>query len=202
MARGFTIIEMAVLLTVLSLLGALVVGTAGDVLDRSRLIQARDEVAEVGRAVAEFYSDTGFFPSSRDVLDGRPGADELGVLISAAPLPDATDAGRYWVNSRADDMEAHLTTNERGYTGHRPGASHSWKGPYVSRVLEADPWGSAYLINVFYLDGEVSVRDVAGEPLGAVFVLSAGPNRTIETPYFQPREHASLYGDDIGFRLR
>jgi type II secretory pathway pseudopilin PulG len=201
-SRGFTIIEMAVLLTVLSLLGALIVGAAGDVLDRSRMIQARDEVAEIGRSIAEFYVDTGFFPSSRDVVGGRPGSERLGVLISSAPLPDATNAARYWVTSRADDMAAHLTTNERAYTPHTPGASHSWKGPYLSRVATADPWGSAYLINVFYLDGDVAVRDVSGEPLGAVFVLSAGPNGVVETPYFQAREEALLYGDDVGYRLR
>jgi len=46
------------------------------------------------------------------------------------------------------------------------------------------------------------VQDSNGTRLGAVFVLSAGPNGVIETPFYQARDNARLYGDDIGYRLQ
>ena len=202
MARGFTIIEVAVLLSVVSLVGALVVGTAGDLLNEAKLVQAREEVEQVGQAIARFYGDNGFFPKTADVINGRPGSVALGVLISDAPFPASTDASRPWVDSEADSMTAHLSYNQLGYAAGITGTTHGWRGPYLSRVLDSDRWGHAYLVNVFYLDAELAVRDTDSAPRGAAFVLSSGPNRTVETPYFQPREEARLYGDDIGYRLR
>ena len=202
MARGFTLIEVAVLLSVLSVLGALVVGTAGNLLERARFIEAQESVEEIGRAIVEFYSDNGFFPKTVDLIGGRPGSQAIGVLASDGELPQATAAAAWWVQSRTDRLLSHLFVNERGYTPFVPGAATGWKGPYLGRPVGADPWGSAYLINVFYLDAQVAVRDLDGTDFGASFVLSGGPNGTIETPYFQPRQAAGLFGDDIGFRLR
>lgn len=193
--RGFTVFEVAVLLAVLSVLGAIVAAAASDVLERSRQVRAREDVEQVGSAITDFYTDLGRFPR---IAAG----EELGVLASDAALPEATAAAVEWTSSRTDSMLAHLLTNERGYTPLQVGGSRGWQGPYLSHPLGADPWGNAYLVNVFHLDPHAAVLDADGNALGAVFVLSAGPNGLLETPFFQPREVARTFGDDVAARLQ
>jgi len=50
---------------------------------------------------------------------------------------------------------------------------HRWRGPYMEG-LSADPWGFRYAVNVGLFGGD------DGQ---AVFVLSAGPNGLVETPF-------------------
>ena len=58
-----------------------------------------------------------------------------------------------------------------------------------------DPWGNQYLVN-----RGVTQTGQTAEPF-AVWVLSAGPNGLIETPYAAPAVSAALGGDDIGARI-
>jgi hypothetical protein len=84
--------------------------------------------------------------------------------------------------------------------------NRGWHGPYVDRLPRSDPWGDKYMINV----QEFSTRHVrefhaiAGQPFPrrVVVVLSAGPNRQIETPSEQLFEAFEVRGDDIAFRIR
>lgn len=204
MARndGFTLIEVTVLVTAIGLLVGLFASSAGDLLHDSRVIRAREDVEEIGAAIAEFYADNDFFPRTEDVVNGRPGKQVVGVLIGDAPLAGSTEAGVWWVRSRLDLLGAHLATNVRGYSGRDPAGRRGWNGPYLNAALREDPWGHAYMANVFYLDPRPVVQEIDGTPLGAVFVLCAGPNGIIETPFYQPRGNAAVYGDDIGFRLQ
>lgn len=201
-SRGFTLVEVTVLLAVIGLLVGLVSTTTGDMLQRSRMLSARDQVEAIGRAVAAFYADNGFFPRTEDTVDGRPGDTLLGALASEASIPDTSEAASPWTQSRLDLMTAHLLRNERGYQGRITSGGLGWAGPYLSSVPGEDPWGYAYLVNVFHLDPRNIVQEPDGTPLGAVWVLSAGPNGVIETPFYQPRDSAQLYGDDIAFRLQ
>ena len=204
MARneGFTLIEVTVLVAAIGILVGLFASSAGGLLTEARVLRTRDEVEEIGTAIASFYADNGFFPRTEDVINGRPGTEIVGVLISDAPLAGSTEAGSWWVESRLDLMAAHLSTNVRGYTSRSPVSRRGWHGPYLAESIREDAWGHAYLVNVFYLDPRPVVQEIDGTPLGAVFVLSAGPNGVIETPYYQPRTDAALYGDDIGMRLQ
>ena len=71
-------------------------------------------------------------------------------------------------------------------------------GSYVSQPV-ADPWGNRYLVNI----GVVKMLDTAdGSPdAPALWVLSAGPNGVIETPFASPVLLAVVEGDDIGARI-
>ena len=57
-------------------------------------------------------------------------------------------------------------------------------------TLTADPWGNAYVLNA------------AAAPTGAaVWLLSAGPDGIIDTPFVQPAANATTLGDDLAHRL-
>ncbi len=89
--------------------------------------------------------------------------------------------------------------------GHMPVASapdaERWvtapRGPLARaiggrRTLSVDPWGNSYVVKLAPI--------AAGEP-STPWVLSAGPNGIIETP-FLPRGDQGLAGDDVGARIR
>jgi hypothetical protein len=69
-------------------------------------------------------------------------------------------------------------------------------GAHLDLLLRADPWGNHYLI--YPWPGEPGP---ASGPRPTRWVLSAGPNGILETPFRQGAEHAALSGDDIGVPL-
>ena len=64
--------------------------------------------------------------------------------------------------------------------------------PVLARTtsLSADPWGNSYLVKV----------GVAGRP-ATIWILSAGPNGIIDTP-FLTAAGAAPAGDDVGVAIR
>ena len=69
----------------------------------------------------------------------------------------------------------------------------------MSLPLRSDPWGNRYLVNTGAL--QTSEPEDASTDLRALWVLSAGPNGLVETPYAAPAVSAVVGGDDIGARI-
>jgi len=107
-----------------------------------------------------------------------------------------------WREVTAGSLADHLWTNRHGYRLRRPGEYAGWNGPYVSADLKGDPWGNQFMVNTRFLDGGSTPADGQGRMRGAVFVVSAGYNGVIETPYEQPITDARAYGDDIVVRIQ
>ncbi|HLH32670.1 MAG TPA: hypothetical protein VKY31_15830 [Terriglobia bacterium] len=83
--------------------------------------------------------------------------------------------------------------------------NRGWNGPYISSMPKTDPWGNKYIVNIEYLHpGFLSTISGSNSSLPqiAVIVLSAGPNRNIETPVDQPFNTFKAQGDDIVFRIK
>jgi hypothetical protein len=99
-------------------------------------------------------------------------------------------------------MGDHLVTNRHGYRFRRPGESGGWNGPYVSADVKGDPWGNQYMINSEWLDGGTTAADINGNERHAVFVVSAGSDGVIQTPFDQPISDARAVGDDIVIRIQ
>ena len=103
----------------------------------------------------------------------RQEADDL--LGGPGNVPDAPGL-RQWVDGRVGSLSG-----------------------YVSQRLRSDPWGNRYLVNTGAL--QTGEGDEASPEPGAMWVLSAGPNGLVETPYAVPAMSAALGGDDIGARI-
>ncbi len=97
--------------------------------------------------------------------------------------------------------------------GQYPGdAQRGWAGPYAGVLTKADPWGSKYLINVRMLHTGNFIGQNAEEipnadpnlnfPLVGVVVLSAGPDRAIDTAANQLGDVFTVNNDDIVFRIK
>ena len=121
-----------------------------------------------------------------------------------------------------DTIENHLVENTIGSDianrfitrgGYLGDPSRGWAGPYVTSLPKTDPWGNKYLINI----REAHVRHLSDPAFQtihqnfqsegaivktAVFVISAGPNRQLDTNSEQSADGFAPLGDDIIFRIK
>jgi hypothetical protein len=102
----------------------------------------------------------------------------------------ATGTAEWIAGANSDELADHLQNNLLSDGTRYPTTGEfAWRGPYLLENPE-DPWGNRFISNVKWLQ--------PGATPHAVWVLSAGPNRIIETTFSQ----ATLAGDDIGFRVK
>jgi hypothetical protein len=62
-------------------------------------------------------------------------------------------------------------------------AEYSWRGSYLTAPIRPDPWGNRYMINVQFLDTQPDLLTSFNAMALDVFVLSAGPNEQVDTPF-------------------
>ena len=164
-ARAFTLIEMVVVIAIVVALAGVLVPIVGSELDDSKKATAQNEVNRIATALTQYMKDTGCAPT------GKNGQKEFHFLATKGEMPSGNEFSD-GPRGKADDF---LSTDRY--------ASHDWHGPYLGES-PSDPWGSAYLVNVHgFFNGKERV-----------WVISAGPNRTLETA---PKS-TTLAGDDIG----
>ena len=104
----------------------------------------------------------------------------------------------------------HLSTATYPLRGTYAGdPERGWAGPYVAVLPKTDPWGNKYMINVRDLNAGYLLANsslLGGGPGNlpqiAVIVLSAGPNRVIETNQEQSYNTFAPAGDDIIYRIK
>jgi prepilin-type N-terminal cleavage/methylation domain-containing protein len=198
MKRGFTLIEIVIVLAVIAVLAAFITPMIAGYVERSRLLRATNDCKTIAEAIINFNKDTRAFPVYSATPLNKTNAT-LSVLYTGGA--EATASGGSgtgtWLTGNRDLLQNHL---EKGLTsGGQPYPTtlpFAWKGPYLTDFY-SDPWGTRYYINVAYLQ--------PGAGNNAVWVLSAGPTQLIETNFAQPVSGAttpSLGGDDIGYRIK
>ena len=94
------------------------------------------------------------------------------LLIGPGNVPRQKD-GRQWIGGKTASLAELLAASHAG------------------AVAGNDPWGNRYTVNIG-----------AAENGNAIWVLSAGPNGIVETPFAQEGNRATLGGDDVGARVR
>lgn len=225
-SRGLSLVEVAVMLIVLMTLAGALVPVVGDAITSARFVRARNDLSQLAIALTNFQRDVGPFVLDGSHLHERQTVSSLkivDVLVSDGELPEAASAvpaeapgggmfldpsvsrgaaslGRWVSLPAADRLDVHLRLNGRAYPDGTSNPGSGWNGPYLSKPLASDPWGHAYLINTGFLRG---MPPRAGWCTRcAVYVISAGPNGLIETPFQQPIANANIFGDDLAVRIQ
>jgi type II secretory pathway pseudopilin PulG len=170
---GFSLPEITIILTTLSVLGAAVSPTINDYVADARRVTAVSDVRVIASTLARLLYDVGGQVRS----GGGAGAPEL--LVGAGLIPTAGSGGdAAWLRSidgvHVGAMDDHLLSNAAGYRRgtHQYLVAAGWSGPYVEAGVGPDPWGNRYAVNVGALTLESGAESV---------VLCAGPNGMIDT---------------------
>lgn len=200
---GFTLIELTVVLAVIVTLALVLTPSIANFINDSRVAKARNDCLTLGNAIFQFYRDTGFFPVWRLAQNGGAGipSNRLQVLASRGNAP-LEDVPSLWSTGATGGLAEQLVNNAPGYALKTPTSQFGWNGPYFSNDIGADPWGNRYLVNIGLIDTSPGAATLSGQQKMAVWVLSAGPNGTIETPFTMPILNAVAGGDDIAYRVQ
>jgi prepilin-type N-terminal cleavage/methylation domain-containing protein len=210
--KGFTLLEIIVVLAVLGALAAMLSPVVFRYIDDANRARAQADVTTLATAIQRMYADTGrwafykdgdgavAYTSSTDAsyLTSDPNCDLVGDADLAACAGEPT-AGTGWTYTRkADSLTRQLITNaDLGSTNDEPYVTtgpRAWKGPYVDAIPSVDPWGQAYLVNI---GGAAAANNYA------VVAISAGPDGIIQTPGDTAATgNLVVTGDDIIARVK
>ena len=226
---GMTIIETAVILSVLFILAGMMSPIVSESINTARAVKAKSDASMIAMGLLNLQKDLGGDALSHggagtavqalglaDVLaseGAQPSVEDDASEVSIAGFellsrPGGRGPGsnrpprRQWLEMSTGALDDHLLTNRRGYRDRRPGEYGGWNGPYLSAPVKGDPWGNQFLVNAVWLDGGGSAVDSLGNRRRAVFVVSAGTNGILETPFEQPITDARAQGDDIVVRIQ
>jgi general secretion pathway protein G len=186
-ARGFTLIEMAVVLAIIAILAAILTPIVTGYLDQARVVRATGDVKTIADAIRLFYRDTGKYPTYTAVS-----TQIASTVALAGPGNTPTLTGTGWSNyTTFTDLAGQMNTNFVGLsTGTQvtnPGKV-AWRGPYVT-AIDTDPWGNRYM---------VTTNNLLNAGNWAI-VASAGPNGVMDASATQANTAAFSVGatDDI-----
>lgn len=137
-ARGFTIMELLVVITILVVLGGLILSTTGYVQKKGARSRAETEVAAIAAACESYRADNGTYPQD-PVTDG---------LDPAIPVNFArySIAGNILYKELSGDMDGAPGTpgdDKKNYIGALLRSS-SLATPPGGNLYFKDPWGNAY----------------------------------------------------------
>lgn len=209
--RGFTLLEITIILAVIAILGLILAPSVLNFLSQSRQARAQNDVEVLAEAVFDFFRDNGFFPQFADAARTQP----LRLLVSPGAVADAEPGAEGWTDadaSRIDLISNQLVNNRPSYGGigyplKTAASTSGWNGPYLDAEIDADPWGNRYVINVEFLSVMPTAVEFGGtQEKRAVWALSAGPDGMFDTLY--PTTTRQLIGsaelsvEDIGRRIQ
>jgi prepilin-type N-terminal cleavage/methylation domain-containing protein len=190
-SRGFTLIEMVVVLAVIAILAAVLTPIINSYVDRARLNSANSDVKNIAAAILQYNTDTKVWPIYKTNAD-IPNGNTWDVASTPGDTPSLGAGATGWTTgilSGTTSLDLMLNSN---FLGLPTTGTRAWKGAYLQ--IGSDPWGSAYF---------VTTTNLKPNSTFAAYVISPGPNQAIETPY-QPDKGATLTpgGDDIVQRIR
>jgi prepilin-type N-terminal cleavage/methylation domain-containing protein len=203
--KGFTLIEMVVVLAVIAVLAAILFPTIAKHITDSRITRATNECQVITASIMMLYKDTGKWPCTNAagptgrvdrVLTGNPtdpvatgaapgartGAALWGTYGTSKPLYDFL----FYNNPDADTGP----TNQNVLNSDYPvSGEYAWRGPYIDSQTYLDPWGNQYVISARYFPGgTISIHH-------SVLVLSAGKDGLWSTSFDDATTRLSANGD-------
>ncbi len=203
--KGFTLIELAVVLAIIAVLAAILTPLVTSYIDQARTTRASADVRAIAQSYQLHVRDTGEYPIFTDAAAAATGttADKEYFASQTADEPALATGGgapngwtNYTVAGTSASIDEFLNQNKLTLPTNNPGGGRvAYRGPYLDLTGALDPWGNAYIVTALNL-----VDDAAN--MG--FVLSAGPDGLIDTDDDQVSEAETLTpgNDDIVSRIR
>lgn len=206
-----SLMEATLVVTIAAVLSSVAVITTSDQVSDANTTNSTTEVKLIGVSILSFMQDCGYAPA---YLNGNAtGPNDTITMVVQTGGSDPFDETKTWPSPKSgrESLDNQINHNDPGGSGipyKRVGdiewnKGKGWDGPYMSRLPDGDPWGDRYLCNVGFATSQGAIQ--ANLPSGkrpAVFCISAGANRTIETKYIQAADEFQPGGDDQIFRIQ
>jgi prepilin-type N-terminal cleavage/methylation domain-containing protein len=184
-SRGFTLIELAVVLAIIAVLAAVLTPMVTGYIDQARIARATADIRSIADAARLYQRDVGEFPIFKDTTD-YTASTSFNVIGSANGTAPTDNASTYLSSVAGSSLETYLNINRLNRPTTATLGRTVFKGPYIGN-LDADPWGSKY-----YITGS----NLENGSANWGFVISAGPDTTFDTTLDQPKTGAFTVGDD------
>jgi prepilin-type N-terminal cleavage/methylation domain-containing protein len=194
--RGFTLIELAVVLAIIAVLAAILTPIVTGYIDQARDVRGRSDVGAISRAILLYQRDTGRFPIYSTFANANADSTAADLLVTGGAAPNTAGAPDWTGINSTVDLAEFLNVNKlsagmgTGASGSQNLGSVAFRGPYLDNVIQSDPWGNRYTVTARHLRRTAQAS--------WAFVLSAGPDSTISTDFDQPKTAAfAASGDDL-----
>jgi len=189
--RGFTLIEVVVVLAVIGILAVLLTPMITSYVRDARIRRAQSDTKTIAAAVQAFSKDLADWPIWVDGTRRSANDKVFDALYTSDGDTPATGSG-VTIPSKMDTIENQLVDNKPSYPIK---GTRKWMGPYLEKV-SADPWGNKYYVDV------KGLQPANINSMMPAFVVSAGPNKKLETKFAQEGPSITIGGDDIVFRIK
>jgi prepilin-type N-terminal cleavage/methylation domain-containing protein len=174
--KGFTLIEMAVVLGIIAILAAVLTPVVTSYVDQARTTRAQNDVKKIAQGLQFYYRDTGVWPPYNTLALARAGdTPNVACLVSGTSTTlDSTFLGS-WTCSSTGLMTQYLNVNSLGVTTANAAGVISYRGPYLDGLTGLDPWSNPYIVN------SDNLARTGASAVYWSFALSAGPDGVIDT---------------------
>ena len=226
--KGFTMLELVIVLTVIVFLLGTIAIVGLPLIEKAKIWTAKHDVRAIATAIYAFRGDVKEWPIWKDgaVCTPAGGGDSSARAYAVLKSADGTHPAHNevhalsseWGDANSDTLENQLVLGAPGgditkrYSDRSGTTTSPFRGPYLSNnfilpgptgtYLSKDPWGNKYLVNIKYLWPEHLAHGTPNREI--VFVISAGPNETLETDFSQDLLQGgpgggkfTIRGDDI-----
>ena len=190
--KGFTLIEMAVVLAVIAILAAILTPIVTGYIDQARVTRSQNDVKKIAQAVLLYKRDTAVFPGydtyAHATAQGTTGLQSC--LTSDATTPTAAQTGAANYNTACTgstgDLQVYVNLNTMGVftnnsSSEKVGGGTKMRGPYLDGLGGQDPWGVEYVVT------SKNFSTATGTTSNYAFAVSAGPNALFDTTFAQPK---------------
>ncbi|MBI3400885.1 MAG: type II secretion system protein GspG [Acidobacteria bacterium] len=217
-AAGFSLIEIIVVVAAIVLISAAIAPRLFSWIDEGRAARAQGDANAIVAAMNRFFQDTTRWPGQVEILKansatrflivGDPGTATFPTFAVSTGIGAATcTSGLSGVTPNVTAFTAATPSSSNSlnvieFLTKQPSASDypNWRGPYLAVDLSSDPWARPYVINVIPLFcGETVTSAAPAGALGFGWILSGGPNRTVQTLFTD--SHVNVDSDDVGTNL-
>lgn len=125
--RGFTLVELLTVITIIGLLSTLAVAALNSAREKSKLAKAVHDIDQLSKAIEMLGNDSNVWP----------GHIEVGMATSTDGFEFCADGCTHSIASTS----AGITSNDGTY--------ENWQGPYMSNI-GLDAWGNEYFFDPYY----------------------------------------------------
>jgi len=188
-SKGFTLIELAVVLAIIAVLAAILTPIVTGYLDQARVARAQADAKTIADAIKLYQRDTGRWPvyaSASDFSSNTIAGAK--TLIGGNSGSNPADGAVTWGVGAAiasSSLETYLNGNFTNLSTTIAFPKAAFRGPYIAS-LDSDPWGNKYLLTASNLAGTAN----------HAYVISAGPNGLLDTTVNQGAAQPFAVGSD------